>query len=168
MRWRPTSIADWPGALRWLAEVAPDRSVGEIQFWGHGKWGCALIDRVSLDPTALQSGHPWYALLRAIRARLAPDALWWFRTCETFGGDRGHAFARAWTEFHGCRAAGHTFVIGAWQSGLHSLAPGALPQWSASEGLVRGTADNPQKAAHSRPGAANTITCFHGRIPDGF
>ncbi len=161
-------FADWPAALAWLGSVERERPIAEIQLWCHGKWGRALLDGSSLDERALAPGHPWSAALGAIRERLAPQSLWWFRTCETFGGAAGHRFARAWTDFFGARAAGHTYVIGAWQSGLHSLSPGDLPAWSDSEGLLRGTADRPEKAASSRPGAPNTITCFHAAVPDGF
>ena len=50
----------------------------------------------------------------------------------------GHDFARAWTDFFGSRAAGHTFIIGYWQSGLHTLAPGASAACRAcSNGTLR-------------------------------
>ena len=102
-----------------------------------------------------------------VRDRLLPDgeALWWFRTCETFGTETGQRFARAWTRFLGCRAAGHTYVIGAWQSGLHSLQPGETPRWSPEEGVQPGPTP---RSLTSRPGAPNTITFLHGRIPEGF
>src|SRR6185436_5354204 len=44
-------VASWDQALRWLAELqAP---IDEVQYWGHGKWGCALVDRDVLDEAAL-------------------------------------------------------------------------------------------------------------------
>jgi hypothetical protein len=58
-------------------------------------------------------------------------------------------------------------VIGFWQSGLHSLLPGQQPGWSVDEGLIPSDPPAPY-ARGSRPGAPNTITCLHGRIPDGF
>ena len=103
-----------------------------------------------------------------LRERLAPGALVWFRTCETFGGAAGHDFARAFTDFFGCRAAGHTFIIGYWQSGLHLLEPGQAPHWDASEGLAKGTPERPELAAWSAMGAPNTISCMTGRVPDGW
>lgn len=163
--------ASWPEALGWLAAIRPGRPIAEIQFWGHGKWGCAMIDRRPLDASALDPAHPAHPALSRIRARMVgPEALWWFRTCETFGAHPGHAFARAWTRFFGCRAAGHTYVIHLAQSGLHSLAPGAEPGWSLDEGLPPGTEPGalPAKAMWSTLSAPNTITCFHGRVPDGF
>ena len=97
-------------------------------------------------------------LLRLVRG----TGLWWFRTCSTFGTARGQAFARAWANFLGCRVAGHTFLIGLHQSGLHSLGPGASPSWSVDEGVAG------EVPLWSRPGAPNTITCFHGKIPAGY
>jgi len=95
-------------------------------------------------------------------------AQWWFRTCETFGADAGHDFARAWTSYFDCRAAGHTYVIGPWQSGLHTLEPGARPHWSADEALIEGSAAEPQRAAWSSRREPNTISCLHGSIPPGY
>jgi hypothetical protein len=92
----------------------------------------------------------------------------WFRTCETFGADRGQRFACALGDRMGVRVAGHTFVIGVWQSGLHALDPGARPSWDPREGLVEGNAARPIRAAPSMPGAPNTITCFSGSIPESF
>lgn len=162
--WR--GVASWPEALAWAAEVEPGRLIGEVQYWGHGRWGRALAGADVLDAGSLAPAHPLHAALAAVRARLAPDALWWFRTCETFGTAAGHDFARAFARFLGCRVAGHTYVIGAVQSGLHSLLPGAEPAWSATEGLPPGVPD-PPTAARSSLLAPNTITCLHGRVPPG-
>ena len=160
--------SSWGQALAWLAAVEPHRAIAEVQFWGHGKWGLARIGREPLDRGVLDSGHPYRGRLEAIRERMQPEGLWWFRTCETFGALPGHDFARAWTDFFGGRAAGHTFIIGPWQSGLHLLRAGAEPHWSISEGLREGDPRAPVRALWSRPGAPNTITCLHGRVPDGY
>ncbi len=158
--------ASWAEALDWLAAVQPGARIQEIQFWGHGRWGLARIGSEPLDASALASGHPHHDRLARVRDRLQPDgALWWFRTCETFGTRAGHQFARAWTRFHRCRAAGHTYIIGGWQSGLHSLAPDAEPTWSTDEGLDPA---DPSRALWSGPRAPNTITFLHGQIPEGF
>jgi len=161
--------ATWDEGLQWLAGFAPERPIAEIQFWGHGRWGQARIGEQVLDGAALQPGHPLHQPRLRLRPRLLPAgaALWWFRTCETFGTAAGHAFARAWTEFLGCRAAGHTFVIGAWQSGLHTLAPGAEPTWSVREGLPPNERA-PATALPSHRRAPNTITFLHGRVPAGY
>lgn len=158
---------DWDEALDWLAGHG-DEEIDEIQFWGHGKWGGVMIDRVALDAAALEPGHRHHRQLCAIRERLSPGALWWFRTCETFGAVAGQDFARRWTDFFGRRAAGHTYIIGYWQSGLHSLEPGARPGWPAFEGIEDGSPATPQKALWSRWWETNTINCLEGEIPSGF
>lgn len=163
-------VSSWEEALTFLADHEPDRPVAEIQFWGHGKWGSALVGNERLDVGALSVRHPLHELMVAVRARLVgPEALWWFRTCETFGAEPGHRFAEAWTDFWGCQAAGHTFIIGPWQSGLHSLRPGERPTWSVVEGLAAGQDPRaPTKAVWSTRTMPNTISCLHGEVPAGY
>jgi len=163
-------LCSWSEALDWLLAVEPERPIGEIQYWGHGKWGLARIGEQPLDAAALRPAHPLHDRLAGLRQRLLPDgrSLWWFRTCETFGAETGQRFARAWSDFFGCRTAGHTYIIAYHQSGLHSLSPGCLPGWPADEGLARGSPAAPEEARWSHRGAPNTITCLHGRIPAGF
>jgi hypothetical protein len=153
----------WADALDWLGTFRAGAPISEIQFWGHGRWGEVRIGGEVLDASALDVEHPLWPRLDRIRKRLVPgqDALWWFRTCDTFGTARGQDFARAWTRFFGCRAAGHTHRIGIWQSGLHTLSPGARPTWSVDEGVTPGGA-----AAPSRAGLPNTVSFLHGHIPD--
>jgi hypothetical protein len=162
------AASSWAEALDWLATHAAPAPLGEIQFWGHGRWGQAHIAGQPLDVSALSPAHPLHERLARVRARMQPQSLWWFRTCETFGTAAGHGFAQAFARFFDCRVAGHTFVIGVWQSGLHSLRPGETPGWSLEEGLRVTPAARTQAAAPSRPGAPNTITCLHGRVPPGF
>jgi hypothetical protein len=140
-----------------------------VQFWGHGRWGQARIGDDVLDAAALRPGHPLHERLVRLRARMlgGREGLWWFRTCETFGRAAGHAFAAAWTRFLGCRAAGHTYVIAGWQSGLHSLLPGEEPRWPLDEGLPPGD-PAPATALRSHARAPNTISFLHGHIPDGY
>ena len=89
----------------------------------------------------------------------------WFRTCETFGARRGIAFAEQLSDSLGARVAGHTYVIGFQQSGLHGLFPGARADWSPDEGLVEGTPDDPVRARWSHRSAPHTITALSGRVP---
>ena len=155
----------WAEALDWLAShPAP---IEEIQFWGHGRWGCALIDGERLDAGALLPGHPLHSRLQAVRER-AVGGLWWFRTCETLGAVAGQDLAQRWADFFGGRVAGHTYIIGVWQSGLHSLAAGEAPRWSAAEGLAAGTPEAPRRALGAGPWRPNTISFLHGTIPDGW
>jgi hypothetical protein len=153
----------WEAALKWLASYRAPEPIEEVQFWGHGKWGDARIGATILDATQLLPSHPQHQALLAVRSRLVPGTgLWWFRTCSTFGTEKGQSFARAFTRFLGCRAAGHTFIIALHQSGLHSLGPGETPSWRVDEGVKNGV------SLWSGPFAPNTITCFHGKIPDGY
>jgi hypothetical protein len=158
-------VADWTEALQWLGTFQGDRRIGQIEYWGHGRWGRVLIGQEPLDAEALvrRKGE----LLR-IRERLASDALVWFRTCDTFGADRGHDFARRFTDLMGCSAAGHTFVIALLQSGLHRLAPGQAPHWPATEGIREGTPSEPRRSSWSGLGKPNTITCLQDRVPAGW
>jgi len=160
-----SSFAD---ALSWLARHESARAIQEVQFWGHGKWGRIFIDREQLDRSVLLPGHRQHLAFRAVRERLVPDALLWFRTCETLGAKPGQDFAAALADATGARVAGHTYVIGFLQSGLHCARPGVAPAWSATEGLAQGSAEQPEVALNSTPDAPNTITCLTGRIPEGF
>jgi hypothetical protein len=163
------AAASWGEALEWLATFQASTPIAEIQFWGHGRWGLARVGDEPLDVRSLERGHPHEPRLAAIARRMLPGAegLWWFRTCETFGTARGHEFARAWSRFFGCRAAGHTYVIAFWQSGLHSLLPDAEPAWSVDEGLPPGVAE-PRTALWSSARAPHTISCLRGEVPSGY
>lgn len=155
----------WSEALAWCA--AQGRPIAEVQFWGHGRWGQALLGDEALSQASFATGHAHRDGLDALRSRLLPDgaSLIWFRTCETFGATRGIAFAKQLTRELGARSAGHTHVIGALQSGLHGLRPGAQPSWSASEGLLRGTPDAPQAALPSSASATNTVHFMTPTVP---
>lgn len=160
-----TSFAD---ALAWLGRHENSRPIREVQFWGHGKWGRIFIDSEALDRRVLSAEHPHHAAFQAVRERLVPEALLWFRTCETLGARAGQDFAEALGDATGARVAGHTYVINFFQSGLHCLHPGTAPHWSPTEGLARGSAEEPEAALTSTPSAPNTITCLAGEIPEGF
>ncbi len=159
-------VAGWDEALAWLA--ARPEPIRELQYWGHGKWGCAFVGDDALDARALAAGDPRRAAMEAVRERLAPGALVWLRTCETFGARRGIDFAERLADFLGARVAGHTFVIHHYQSGLHGLAPGCRADWSADEGLAEGTGDEPRRARSSAPWAPRTITSLSGRVPEAW
>lgn len=159
---------DWSSALEWANRYAPEEPIDEIQYWGHGKWGKVYIAGDALSEASLTHGHPLDLELRRLRARLSPQSLLWFRTCETFGAAAGQSFARQLTDHLGCRAAGHSYVIHALQSGLHGIRPGERPAWSPEEGLRRGTAAKPVEAETSVPQAPNTLHCMNGTIPAAF
>ena len=151
-------VASWDDALGWLA--ARPEPITELQYWGHGKWGRAFVAEDTLDVTALARGR-----LDPLRASRAPDALVWFRTCETLGATAGIDFAERLADHLGARVAGHTYIIGFHQSGLHGVAPGTRADWSPAEGLAAGTADAPLRAQWSHRRAPRTITCLAGAVP---
>lgn len=159
----------WAEALQWLGTVREDGPrIDHVEYWGHGRWGELRIGKEVLDARAFTDPtDPRRLLLHRLRDRLHPDSLLWFRTCETFGTERGHRFASTVTETLGCRAAGFTYVIGHLQSGLHSLSPGEKPYWSAREGLPEGVA-HPKVAQWSHWRAPNTVTFLAGEVPRGF
>ena len=158
--------ASWAEALHWLATYQEGRSIQEIQFWGHGNWGCAKIASESLDVDILDPDDLRHDSLNIIRDRLSgDDALWWFRTCETFGRPVGHVFARRFADHMGATIAGHTYVIHWAQSGLHSVRPGQAPKWAADEGV---RPDGASQGMWSTFRSPHTISCLHGRVPDGW
>ena len=155
----------WSAALDWLIAVSTDHPIAEIQFWGHGEWGGLWIDEELMTAAALAPGHYLHDRLATVRDRLVPggSALWWFRSCDVFGTQTGHDFARAWTRFFGCRAAGHTHHIMMLQSGLHVLGPDEEPTWPLDEGIEPGLAH----ARESSLRAPHTITFLHGKPGTG-
>jgi len=165
---RVKGVKSWAEAFDWIARESNESQIDEIQFWGHGKWGDARVNGEILDESILLQPSEHRPALELIRHRMHEDSLWWFRTCETFGADIGHSFACAWTDFFGCDAAGHTYIIGPWQSGLHRLKAGALPHWDPAEGIKSGSVYDPQSALWSKASAPNTISCLHGSVPEGF
>ncbi len=160
---RSRGVASWAEAFVWLATL--EEPISEIQYWGHGKWGSANVGEERFSVGSLLRDHPHRPLLDAVRTRLVPDALVWFRTCETVGARAGIEFAETLAESLGARVAGHTHIIGFHQSGLHGLAPGQRATWAPDEGLAEGTPEAPVRGAWSRRRAPNTVTCFAGRVP---
>lgn len=162
--------SSWSEALAWCIRQPGDEPIEEIQFWGHGKWGEARIADDRLGASSFDADHHHAGLLYALRPRLLPrgGSLVWFRTCETFGARAGQQFAELLTRELDVRGAGHTYVIGVLQSGLHGLRPGETPTWSDAEGLSAGTPDWPCGAHDSSASAPNTIHFMNGRVPARF
>jgi len=152
-------VTSWADALSYLAALPA--AITELQYWGHGKWGRALVADDSLDASSIDRGQ-----LAGLRDQLAPDALVWFRTCETIGAAAGIDFAERLADHLGARVAGHTYVIGFHQSGLHGLRPGMRAHWSPAEGLAEGSPDAPRRAHGSHRRAPRTITCLAGAVPE--
>lgn len=163
---RAKGVASWDEAFAFLREL--EGPIEELQYWGHGKWGEARADAQILSVHSLSRHHAHRESLDALKAKLAPGALVWFRCCETLGAAAGIAFAERLSEHLGARVAGHTYVIGFHQSGLHGLSPGSRATWDPAEGLAEGTPESPVRAHPSRPWAPHTITCLQGHVPEAW
>ena len=155
----------WHRALEWAATVHPRQKIDHIQYWGHGSPGKVWLAGEALTKDSFDGAYK--DLLSAVRDRLTDDAIIWFRTCATFGADRGHAFARAAADFFDCRVVAHTHNIGMFHGGLHSLRPGQEPEWPRDEGIAYGTAETPKKMKMSGwwPSQPHTITCLGNKFP---
>lgn len=164
------AVSSWGEAWDWLGSFRPNQPIAEVQYWGHGKWGSARVADEVFDGTTLLSGHEHHPGVARLRDRIGEDdrGLFWFRTCETFGAEPGQQFARDLSDFLGCRVAGHTYIIGHIQSGLHSLRPGGDIDWSVNEGLREGSPCSPERAYWSAVKAPNTITCLRSSVPTGY
>lgn len=161
--------SSWVEALEWAVATSRDRGrkIGSIQVWGHGGWGWMQIDRTRLDEDALRRDHPLTPTIDALRGCLAgPEALFWLRCCSAFGHTEGRSFAPALADRLGCKVAGHTYIIGAVQSGTHSLRPGERPGWDPREG-VRFEGDVAKGALWSAVNAPNTVSFLNVDLPDG-
>ena len=160
-------VSSWEEAFDYLANFRRDHPLSEVQYWGHGKWGLARVQRDSFALDSLRAGHPHHKALERLRQERswAASPLLWFRTCETVGAHAGQKFAVELADFFHADVAGHTYIIGPWQSGLHRVSPGQKPDWDPEEGIRKGDATNPTRALWSWPHRPNTIHCLQSRIP---
>lgn len=158
-------VESWDEALDWLINVEPTKKIEMIQFWGHGSPGAIYINGEVLNTNALRTNNPLYSKMIKVRSRLAKDATIWLRACSVFQGTRGAFFSKRWAQFFGCKIAAHTFVIGPWQSGLHTLVPGQEPYWPLDEGVAQDNGYSGSGSQMSGPFKPNTIFCLRGDIP---
>jgi hypothetical protein len=158
-------------ALGWAAACANARGerIAELQAWGHGGWGYMGMGSDRLDAETIARGGALAREVDAFKEALAPGALVWLRCCSAFGAASGRAFAARLADRLGARVAGHTFIIGVWQSGAHSVAPGADPAWDPNEGLDLDPATrSPRGALESSRRAPQTLHCLRLGFPPGF
>jgi hypothetical protein len=159
----------WNEALTWATSVAEERSrpIGSLQVWGHGGWGFMRLGDTRLDEPSLQPHHALAPVLDAFRAHLAgPEAVLWLRCCSAFGATAGRQFAVAASRRLQCRVAGHTYIIGPFQSGTHSVRPGQEPAWDPTEGVncdAQGKASSPKWSSPCEPA---TVSCLRLGLPD--
>lgn len=163
------AVTSWGEALAWAVRTARERGrkIASLQAWGHGGWGYMRLGTSRLDEAALRPDAALAGALAAFRDELVgPDALVWLRCCSAFG-HTGRSFARALADRLGCRVASHTYIIGLYQSGTHSLRPGETPGWDPREG-VRFHNGAPVGAKGSSPAEPNTVSCFTLDLPRGY
>lgn len=165
------SALSWEHAIEQILYKTQDCPIGEIQFWGHGWPGAAFVGSDRLDIYDFLEGHrsELANFLIQLSSQLDADSLVWFRTCATFCGAKGQAFAYHLSDLLGCTVAGHTHIIGPWQAGLHTLKPHQDPYWSVGEGIAEGTPSRVKKAKTSTPFTSpNGISCLTSKIPKGW
>lgn len=156
---------NWTEALKFLANVQPGKKIKTIQFWGHGTPGNVWINGHSLSVRSLlaTSAHRHY--LNKLKQRLDPDSVVWFRACNVAATQEGQFFMQSLANFLGCKVAAHTFIVHAWQGGLHTLGPGQEPDWPLDEG-VEFDKDGNLKMLWTKPWSPNTLFCLTGKIPE--
>lgn len=153
----------WILALKWLSGLEPSKKINSIQFWGHGSPGRVWINGDYLSARSILASSSHREHLLNLKNRLSEDSLVWFRSCNVFSGKEGHLFASAFSKFMNCKVASHTYIVGPWQSGLHTITPEQEPSWSLEEGF-----DKNGEKLWSMPWSPNTIFCLTGNIPKGW
>ncbi len=156
-------VSSWEKAIDWLIEETKTEPASMIQFWGHGYPGYALIGHEFLSAYTFDN-KVMGEKLRTLGKQLVPETVFWFRTCGTIAGRDGHEFAERFSSEMNCTVAGHTYLIGLWQSGLHTLQAWDKANWPITEGINK-KADGTISLKASHPFAQNTITCLSGNLP---
>lgn len=142
----------WEDAFSWL-ETRPG-PLASVQYWGHGSPGTVWLANKRLDQTQF----------KRLVTKMTPRSVLWFRTCSTFEGQQGYDISKYLTTTLNCVVAGHTRVIGVFQSGLHTRKPGEEPRWPLTEGDV----GNPTLVGMGLQWGNNTIFCLRATIPEGW
>lgn len=157
-------FSSWVDALTWLNEIDPEEKISEIQFWGHGLPGGVWLNGQILHRNSFNTVL-YGDLLLQLRERMTPESLIWFRSCSIFASQKGHDFAKAWSNFMQCRIAAHTYIVHVFQSGLHCIRPGQEPWWPLEEGIKAGTVDRPEKIKVGWLWSPNTILALQSHLP---
>jgi hypothetical protein len=151
--WKKIGVSSWADAHGKIFDaVRPGTRLMELQLWGDGSPGAPRINGKTAPDDFWQT----------LSTLVTPDSLVWFRMCSVFFGEKGRGFARETVQTLGCRVAGHTHVIGPWQSGLYSLRPGASPAWPRHFG------DLEWELLKSGPFEPRTIFCATMKIPESW
>ena len=153
---------NWIEALKWICSVEPDKKINSLQFWGHGSPGRVWINGDFLSARSVLASSDHKVHLSNLKNRLTNDSLVWFRSCNVFAGKEGQLFAKVISSALECRIASHTYIVGPWQSGLHTIKPGQEPAWTEEEGL------DGDKKLWSMPWSPNTVFCLTGKVPESW
>lgn len=145
------AATSWDDAIAWL--LRQPHPLTSVQFWGHG------------SPATLWNGNKaaGHEVFLALKPKLTPASIVWFRVCSSFRGVAGQTFSMKLAEGLGCTIAGHTRIIGVLQGGLHTRKPGTPPSWPDTEGELPG-----KLAALGLKGGNNTIFCLRANVPAGW
>lgn len=141
----------WEDAQKWLLEQK--RPLTVIQYWGHGSPASVWLAQ------KLVPASEWLSLKPAV----VPETLLWFRACSVFQNMSGQSFSQKLANGLGCTIAGHTFVIGPFQGGLHTRRPNTEPSWPFHEGTLKSKWPD-----HLKWWNPNTIFCLRTKIPEGW
>jgi len=155
--WTRVGARTWHESIKKLLDaVPPGTRVKELQIWGHGQPGEPMFNGLTAPPMF------WNRLTTIVMA----DSLVWFRSCSVFFGRKGQAFAERMANELGCRVAGHTRIIGPWQSGLCSLSPNGKQPFFAQDGY-RWLAEDWRKNTSARR-EPRTIFCARMAVPEAW
>lgn len=144
----------WDDALTWLSSK-PDGTLSSIQYWGHGSPGAVYLAGEVLS---------WSKFITAVRSKVTPASLVWWRVCSSFQGPQGYVFSKKLADELNCTIAGHTREIGPMQGGLHTRKPQTDPSWPLTEGEL----PKSWLTSIGWAGGNNTIFCLTTKIPDGW
>lgn len=168
-RWldKVKGVSSWAEAFEWMMAEGKKEPISMIQYWGHGSWGHVWIGKKGFNLRSIKKNNANAQKWQELRQYLTDDAVIWFRTCSTFGGPVGKAFASEFAKLVNCKVAAHTHIIGPLQSGLHTLKPEQEPYWPDDEG-IKTLPDGSKESVWSGFGAPNTVFCLKGSIPEGW
>lgn len=153
-------FSSWVEALKWLCSVEPNKKINSIQFWGHGTPGRVWINGETLSARSVLASSEHRKFLLDLSERMDENAFVWFRSCNVFAGHEGKLFAVTMSKILNCKIAAHTYIVGPWQSGLHTIKPDEKPSWSVEEGI------DGEKFKWSMPWSPNTVFCLTNKFPE--
>ena len=143
--------------LRDVFDALPDEKITQLEFWCHGAPGM-----ISFCGRRYFTGDI-FAPMTFLGEHYSVDLIW-FRSCSTFAGMAGQAFASTVSRSVPATVAGHTHKIAGLQAGLHTLTPGQIPYWDPLEGATR----KQTGGQWSRPWSPNVITAWCNQVPENW